>query len=227
MMISAFVKAFAQLSDPRLLRVVLAGFLATTVIYAVLIAALIWALAQAWVQELPLVGAIAAWGTAVGAVIIATLLFPGIVAAFIGLWMDQIAAAVEARHHPDLPPPRDIPLHESVASSLRLAGLAVGVNLLLLPLYIVLIFLPPLNMVVYYAVNGRLLGQEYFESIAQRRRTADDARGLRRDHIGQVWLAGIAMTILLTIPVLNIVAPIIGAAAMVHLFQKINLEKLG
>ena len=37
---------------------------------------------------------------------IATLLFPGILSAVMGLWLEDVAAAVEARHYPGLPAAR-------------------------------------------------------------------------------------------------------------------------
>jgi CysZ protein len=76
--------------------------------------------------------------------------------------------------------------------------------------------------VVYYAVNGRLLGREYFESVALRRMTKTDARALAADRPGTLWGTGTITAFLLTIPLLNMAAPVIGAAAMVHIFQKLT-----
>ena len=78
-MFSAFSKAFAQLSDPRLLRVILWGVLAALILYGGLIGAVAWLLTQPWVKDLPLVGTIVAWSAGFAAVVIATLLFPGLV----------------------------------------------------------------------------------------------------------------------------------------------------
>jgi uncharacterized protein involved in cysteine biosynthesis len=221
-MFSAFFKAFGQLTDPPLMRIVLRAVAAAAVIYAVLIAAIAGALAQPFVRALPLFGEVAAFGAGLGAVLIATLLFPGVVTALVGIFLEDVAAAVEARHYPDLPPPRAIPLREALGTSLQLAAVTVGLNILLLPLYLVLLFVPPLNLVVYYAINGRLLGREYFESVALRRMTKTDARALATHRTGTLWGTGAITAFLLTIPLLNMAAPVIGAAAMVHLFQKLT-----
>ncbi|MBY0511063.1 MAG: EI24 domain-containing protein, partial [Rhodospirillaceae bacterium] len=178
--------------------------------------------AQPFVRALPLFGEIAAFGAGLGAVLIATLLFPGVVTALVGIFLEDVAAAVEARHYPGLPPPRDIPLSEALGTSLQLAAVTVGLNILLLPLYLVLLFLPPLNLVVFYAVNGRLLGREYFESVALRRMNKADGRALAARHAGTLWGTGAITALLLTIPLLNMAAPVIGAAAMVHIFQKLT-----
>lgn len=221
-MFAAFAKAFAQLSDPKLMRVIVAGVIATIVIYAAAIALLVWALSQAWVRDLPVYGMLTAWGAGFGAVILATLLFPGIVSAVMGLWLEQVADAVEARHYSYLAPPRSVPIMESVRASLRLAGLAIGLNVVLLPLYIVLFFIPPLNIALYYAVNGRLLGREYFESVAARRLDQDGLMAFRQEHRRTLWITGAVIAFMLTVPFLNMVAPVIGAAAMTHVFQKLT-----
>ena len=221
-MFAAFAQAVGQLSDPRILRVVRLSVLWAVVLYAVLIAGFVWLLDSAWVKDLPLVGAAAAWGAGFAGVVLATLLFPGLISALVGLWLEDIAAAVEARHYPRLPPARRTPLVEALAMSMRLAAWTVAINILLLPLYLVLLFLPPLNLVIYYGVNGRLLGREYFETVALRRLAPTQIDALRRTHGGTLWAAGAMTAALLTVPFLNMLAPVIGTAAMVHVFQKLT-----
>ena len=79
-----------------------------------------------------------------------------------------------------------------------------------------------LNVFVFAAVNGYLLGREYFELMASRRLDPAKADAMRRRYGGQVWLAGIVITGLLSIPVLNWFLPVIGAASMLHLFEKLR-----
>ncbi len=100
--------------------------------------------------------------------------------------------------------------------------MSVGLNVILLPLYLALIFVPPLNVVVFYAVNGRLLGREYFETVATRRLNQEGLRAFRRAHARTLWLTGAIITFMLTVPLLNMIAPVIGAAVMVHVFQKLT-----
>ena len=54
-------------------------------------------------------------------------------------------------------------------SSLAFAAVAIGINLLFLPLYLLLLFLPPFNLLLFYGINGVLFGREYFELVALRR----------------------------------------------------------
>jgi uncharacterized protein involved in cysteine biosynthesis len=92
---------------------------------------------------------------------------------------------------------------------------ALALNLLVLPLYL----LPGANVILYLALNGYLLGREYFEQAAQRRLGLRAVGQLRRAAGARLWLAGVWIAALLTVPVLNLVAPVIATCFMVHLFE--------
>jgi uncharacterized protein involved in cysteine biosynthesis len=104
-------------------------------------------------------------------------------------------------------------------SGLRFAIVALLLNLLLLPAYLLLLIFPPLYLLVFYLVNGYLLGREYFELVAYRRLEEREADELRRACRGRVMLSGVAMAFMLTVPVFNLVAPIAATAFAVHLFE--------
>ena len=82
-----------------------------------------------------------------------------------------------------------------------------------MPLYL----LPAANLVIYLALNGYLLGREYFELVAHQRLALGEARQQRRGQRGRLWLAGAAIAVMLMIPVFNLVAPVVAIAFMVHL----------
>lgn len=221
-MISAFIKAFGQLTDGPIVRVLGLSIITAVVIYATLIAGAFWGLGQVNIGDVPWMDTAADWGGGVLAVVIATLLFPGILSAIVGLFLEDVAAAVERRHYPDLPPATPAAWYDATIAALRLAGLTIGLNLLLLPIYLLLIFIPPLSFALYYAVNGRLLGREYFEIVALRRMNSAAAATLRHRNSGPIWRTGATTAGLLTVPFLNLVAPVIGTAAMVHVIQKLT-----
>ncbi len=156
------------------------------------------------------------------AVIAGGVLFPGAVLTVLSFMLEDVARAVEARHYPDLPAPRRQPFIETLASALRLAGLVIGLNLLFLPIYIVLFFLPPINLFVFYGLNGYLLGREYFELVAFRRLDLVAVRELRRRNRGRIFGAGVVVAILLTVPLINWLMPAIAAAFMLHLFERLR-----
>jgi uncharacterized protein involved in cysteine biosynthesis len=150
-----------------------------------------------------------------GALVLAWLLFPVVIAAALGWFADDIARAVERRYYPDLPPPVGMGVGASVWATVRFTAIAVLLNLLALPLYL----LPGANIVIFLALNGYLLGREYFEQIAGRRLPWSAVVGMRQRARGRLWLAGAAIALLLSVPGLNLVAPVVAIAFMVHLFE--------
>ena len=48
------------------------------------------------------------------------------------------------------------------------------------------------------------------------------ARLLRKEHVGTNWIAGTLMAIPLTIPLLNLVIPILGAATFTHIYHQLT-----
>ncbi|HSF62967.1 MAG TPA: EI24 domain-containing protein, partial [Paracoccaceae bacterium] len=70
--------------------------------------------------------------------------------------------------------------------------------------------------------NGFLLGREYFTLAAMRRLGRQGARDLRRKHPWRIWIAGTLMAAPLSVPVVNLVIPVLGAATFTHLFHRLN-----
>ena len=87
------------------------------------------------------------------------------------------------------------------------------------PLYLLLLFLPPFNLFVFYLLNGYLLGREYFEIVAVRRLDMATAKRLRRTYRGRVFMAGVVIALLLTVPLVNLITPIVATAFMLHVFE--------
>ncbi len=79
-----------------------------------------------------------------------------------------------------------------------------------------------LGAALYFIINGYLLGREYFELVATRRLDPRTADAMRRAHLGRVWLNGIVLALISTIPILNLLAPVISTAAMVHEFEALR-----
>jgi CysZ protein len=66
-----------------------------------------------------------------------------------------------------------------------------------------------------------LLGREYFTLAAIRRVGRTEAKRLRGKHGLTIWAAGVLMAIPLSVPLLNLVIPILGAATFTHLFHQL------
>ncbi|MGH6932298.1 MAG: EI24 domain-containing protein, partial [Dongiaceae bacterium] len=134
-------------------------------------------------------------------------------------FLEPVAGAVEARHYPGLPQPRQPAIRESILSGVKLAAVALLLNIAALPVYLVGLLFPPLYVIVFYGLNGYLLGREYFETVALRRLDAAAAGELRRRYRRRVFAAGVIVTFMLSIPFVNLIAPVIGTAFMLHLFE--------
>jgi CysZ protein len=216
-MIQALIAAFTDLREPGIRRVLGKSLILALGVLA-LTAVLVWLLVV-WLTDLQIgwLDSIIEFAAGLGVVVLAWLLFPVAVSSTVGVFLDEVSDAVEARHYPALPPAPGQPLAAEIKSALAFAGIALALNLLLLPLYLLLFFLPPLYALIFYGVNGYLLGREYFEQVALRRLDPAAARMLRRAHQGQVLLAGVVIAFLLTVPLVNLIAPVVATAFMLHL----------
>jgi uncharacterized protein involved in cysteine biosynthesis len=215
-MISAFIKGMHQLTDPATRGVVWLALAATTGVFVGLWIA-VWFLVtrtaffEAWWIEaaVDLLGGLTV-------AILTWLLFPAVVSGVIAIALDRVVTGVEQKHYPDLPPAEGVTFAEEMTAALIFLAIKVVVNLLLLPF----LLLGPVFPFVFLAANGYLLGREYFEMVALRRLPRSEARTLRKSRSWSVSAAGAALAALMAIPVVNLVAPVVGVAAMVHLFEK-------
>ena len=148
------------------------------------------------------------------------LLFPAMSALVMGLFLDDIAQAVEQKHYVTDVPGKPVGLKESLISALKLAGEMLLLNLLALPFYLIFLFFPLLSVALYYGINGHLLNREYFELVAQRHGDAAHHKMMRKKHGGRLFLGGCVIAFLFTVPFINLAAPLLGTGLMVHLYKQ-------
>jgi uncharacterized protein involved in cysteine biosynthesis len=163
------------------------------------------------------IDALLGWGSLFLMLGLSVFLMVPVASAFSGLFIEDIADAVEDRHYPGLPPVTPVRLGDSLVASLNFLGLVIAANVLALVLYI---FAGPFIPVVFWAVNGWLLGREYFTLVATRRLGREGAKALRAQNSGRIWLAGILMAAPLSVPLVNLVIPVLGVATFTHLFHR-------
>ena len=215
-MFSALCRAIYALSLPQMRRVV-----ALSLGFAALTFAALWvAVASllynaAFFEWRPLNWLIDLLG-GLAVLVLSWLLFPAVVTAIMSFFLERIAAAVEDLDYPGRGPPRRQRIGETVAATLRLTGLTLLLNLLALPVYLLV---PGINLFLFLSLNGYLLGREYFEVVALRRLDAAAARAARRRFGLRVFLGGIMIATLFGLPLVNLVAPVIATAFMVHVFE--------
>ncbi len=219
-MLSAFLVALADVFAPHQRRVLLYSLLGTLGLLLVLWFGATWLL-----QLIHLTGfswldrTIGVLGSA-AALVLAWLLFPAMSALMLGFFLDSVARAVEQQHYPDLPPARHQTVAETINVSLQLGILAVVINLLALPFYL----FPAINLLVYYGFNGYLVAKEYFTLIALRRLDAAAANAIWRQHRLRLILSGVLIAIPLSLPIVNLAAPVWAAAVMLHLFEGLRTQ---
>lgn len=222
--LTAFLRALAQLTDRRFLGVALTGvalslalFVATALGLVVLVDwALPGAISLPWIGEVGHLHQVLGIGAVIVAIVLSVFLMLPVAALFTGFFLDTVAAAVERRHYPTLPPVSPLPWGDAMISAVNFFGVLAAVNVLAL---ILSFFLGPLAPLLFWALNGYLIGREYFELAATRRIGRHEARRLRRRHRGTIWLAGALMAAPLSLPFVNLLIPVIGAATFTHVFH--------
>ena len=225
MIFASFFKALGQIGDPRFRRVMGLGVLLALALLAAVYAGFL-VLINSFVPgtiDLIFVGpitgidALLGWGSLFLMLGLSVFLMVPVASAFSGLFLEDIADAVEDRHYPGLPPVTPVRLGDSLVDSLNFLGLVIAANVLALVLYI---FAGPFIPVVFWAVNGWLLGREYFTLVATRRIGREGAKALRAQNSGRIWLARILMAAPLSVPLVNLVIPVLGVATFTHLFHR-------
>ena len=218
-MLTALLRAVSALPEPPLRRVIGLSLMLAVLTFAatwLAIAALLYD--TALFEWRPLNWLVDLLG-GVAVLLLSWLLFPSVVTLVMGFFLDRVAAAVEALDYPGQAPPRRQPLGETLRATARLSALTLLLNLLALPLYL---FLPGINLFLFLALNGYLLGREYFEVVALRRLEAMPARALRHRFGGRVFLGGVIIAALFALPLVNFAAPVIATAFMVHVFEAVR-----
>ena len=215
-MIAAFLKAIDQISDRSTRRVVWISLGFTLAVFIGLMLVVMFLLSSTALFSWGWLETIVDFMGWLAALAITWFLFPGVAGAFTGLMLDRVADAVEARHYPGLPPVKGASFSEALLSAAKFLVIMIFLNIFLLAFLII----PPLFPFVFYGVNGYLLCREYFTMVALRRVGAAEAEALRKAHRGRLFFAGVLIALMLTIPVVNLLAPIVATAAMIHLFEE-------
>jgi CysZ protein len=217
-MLGAWLSALAQLPDPRMRRPLALGLAAAALLFLALFGGGTWLVASAATGGLWLERALEALG-GIAAFAVAVLLFGPATLVVAGMLLDDVAAAVEARHYPGLPPPRATGL---VAQAV--AGLGLGLRVLVLTLAAlpVALLLPGVGWAAWLLVSAYAYAREYAELAALRRMDLAAARAWRCRHRLRLLLAGLPAALLALVPVANLLVPILGAAAFTHLAVRLG-----
>lgn len=225
-LLADFLKSVLQFRDRRFLRVLLIGVALTIALLVAISAAVLiflgWLLPDAitlpWIGTISFFGAALSWAAVPFLILLSSVMMVPVASAFTGLFLDEIADAVEAEHYPQLPPARHVKLAEAIGDSLRFLGVILLANTLALVLYFT-----PFAPFVFWGLNGFLLGREYSQMVAQRRLDRVSAIEFRRKNRLTFFAGGVMMALPLSVPILNLIVPILGAATFTHMAHRVDL----
>ncbi|MEM9279660.1 MAG: sulfate transporter family protein, partial [Pseudomonadota bacterium] len=158
------------------------------------------------------------WVLGAGVVIAGGFLLGPVTALFAGIFLDEIAEHVEQHHYAQDPPGKAMPLAPSILTAVKFGILVLFANLIAL----LLVWLAGFGVIIFFIVNGYLLGREYFQFAAQRFHSEKDVNQLCRKFGLEVFLCGLIIAAFMSVPLLNFLTPVFAAIMMVHLYKAVS-----
>ena len=165
----------------------------------------------------PWLETLAAVGAGLGLFVAFFFLMAPVTAMFAGLYLDEVAAKVEAKHYATDAPGKPLPTIKGVFLSIQFGLLVLVVNLLALPLVFT-----GIGAIALIVINAYLISREYFELAAMRFMAPDEAKALRKDNAIPVFTAGFIPALMTLVPIVNLVVPLFSTSYFVHLFKQVR-----
>ena len=216
----ALALSFSQLGDPAILKILFKSLLITLGIFL----ALGWGLSFGFEAALEWVGLEGGGGTGTLLAILATIIGAWLLFRFVALFVlqffaEDVVRAVEAKHYPDAASAaRSLSFGEELKNGVRATLRALLANLIALPFAILLLVTGVGTALLFWAVNGFLLGRELQDMVWLRHRT--DESELAPLGQGKRFMLGGVVAGLLLVPFLNLLAPVLGAASATHMVHR-------
>lgn len=225
-MLRAIALAFTDLGQGRILGIMLKAIAISIVVFVLVAGVLVWLLTGANPCAMGGLGSchIGLGESTIGAigltVLAAWFLFPAVALTVIATFTDQIAAAVERQHYPRAAErARQIGVGRGMLLGLKSAGRLILFNLVALPFYLLLLVTGVGPFILFVIVNGFAFGRDVAEIAAARHGDPLSRRAWLRSTRSQQHAVGILISALLLVPFVNLVAPVLGTAAGIHLFN--------
>jgi CysZ protein len=216
-LLTPILRAIGQLDDPALLGVLLQTILLSALGFAGIAAGSIWLVHHVLAHgTLGWIAGALSGGLALAA---AFWLFVPLAVFIAGLFMGPVCGAVERRWYPGLPSPRPASLAAQAWD-----GLILGLQVLALTLFSLLLAPTGVGLAIGWLITAWAVGRGFFVAVAMRRMNRPAALAAYRALRGLVLLQGVVLTLGGTIPLLNLLLPILGPAAMVHLVESRRLK---
>ncbi|MBP9694111.1 MAG: EI24 domain-containing protein [Alphaproteobacteria bacterium] len=216
-----FLRSLSQLFDLKILTIIFKSIFLAVLVFIISIFLLHSSLKylielttdNQWFSYLSYIGDIGFLGLSV-------FLFPAVFIFVSSFYFPQVMNRVEKVYYPSLKA-NESALHVELWSALKLFLLVLFVNLLALPFYII----PVINIFVYFAVNGFLLGREYFEMAALRYYEPGEIKRLHVLHRTPKFMLGLCFAFLGWAPLVNLLSPTFAVLLMSHYVCGIAVKK--
>jgi uncharacterized protein involved in cysteine biosynthesis len=230
--VRAIVLSISQFSDRRFQRVVIRSiFLAIFALWALAAgggSVLGWLfsgdLTLPWIGMITFNGTLIGWGAFWIILGLSVFLMVPVTSAISAFFVDDVARAVEDRHYPNSQSQYRSKLSEEVRESLGFLGIMLVANLIALIFYALFIVFAP---IIFWSLNGYLIGREYFYMAAKRYVGRENALSAFRENRFRVWMCGVTLVLPMSVPLLNLLVPVLAAASFTHLFQEWMADRNG
>jgi CysZ protein len=226
-MFRAITLGFSDLADPRILAIMLQALALSALIFVGLAGLAFWLLSGAdpcsafGADACPFDAGTSGLGAIILVVLAAWFLFPAVAIAVLTTFLDRFARAVEERHYPEAArSARPIGLAVGAAMGLKSGGRLLLFNLLAFPFYVLLLVTGIGPFILFVIVNGIAFGRDLGELAAARHGDRLSRRAWLRSTRGEQHLIGTLVSVLFLVPLVNLIAPVVGTAAAIHLFNR-------
>jgi CysZ protein len=149
--------------------------------------------------------------------VLALFLFVPVAVAIATLYSDRVAAAVDHRYYPGLPEPVGAPLSVQMWDGVALGARVLALQVVALGLAVAI---PGIGLVLGWAITGWAIGRGLFVAVAMRRMGRGAATALYRERRALVLVQGGLLALLASVPLLNLIVPVLGVAALTHLLNR-------
>jgi len=164
----------------------------------------------AWVQS------VVNFLTGTFALIIGWFILPILMPLIAGIFGEMVIERVEKRYYPSSNL-RNGRFWPDIIHDIKFTLFSLLLNILIIPFYFI-----GIGFIMSIALNSYLIGREFFESAAGYHLGKPEASKFRKKHSSKVYLAGLILTLIALIPIVNLILPIIAIVWMVHLYHEIK-----
>lgn len=214
-MLNAAFKALGDLLSGEFRTILLKAVVLTLALFVALMVITQLLLWQLTLLPWPWAETILAIGTGLAMLVLFFFLMGPVAALFAGIYLDRVAEIVERKHYPQDQPGRPLNAAQSLITALQFAGLALVVNIAVLPAVFFAV-----GAAVLVAANAYLISREYFEMAAARHMPLEEARAFRKANTPMVFVSGLLPALAAVVPVLNLIVPLFATSYFVHLFKQ-------